>query len=275
MTTNYSAWLGKSETMSDTLTQSGIDRFLDTIVSSKSDSPDIAPPGFHWCLGVGIPDMLTIPADGNNYSGEIWPTAAGLRLMWASTEISFLSPLKVADKIERRYEIKSIRKKEGRSGKLVFIQVEEQTSVNGKLAIDEMLTLVYREPEKGVVSLPEENAALPQGWDSIETLIPDEKLLFRYSALTFNTHRIHYDVDYARAQEGYPALVVHGPLSATLLLQEAAKQGTLSTFKFKGISPTYCNQALHLVSKKKEGKILLAAYGADGQVRSEAEATLA
>jgi len=121
--------------------------------------------------------------------------------------------------------------------------------------------------------LPNTDVGPPQGWEVVEELLPTTPMLFRYSSLTFNSHRIHYDLDYAKNQEMYPALVMHGPLQATLALQLAARRGVIKSFSFRGLAPAFCNQPLFLAANFDQEQAELATIGSDGVKRLEAKAS--
>jgi 3-methylfumaryl-CoA hydratase len=159
--------------------------------------------------------------------------------MWAGSRLKFHRPLRVGARVDRRSVVSLVAEKGSRSGPLVFVTVRHTLTSNGALTIEEDQDLVYREAP----GADAERAAEPSpkgAWR--RTVHPDETLLFRYSALTFNGHRIHYDRRYAEEAEGYPGLVVHGPLIATLLLQlltERKPEQTVTRFQFKAVRPTF------------------------------------
>jgi 3-methylfumaryl-CoA hydratase len=201
--------------------------------------------------------------------------------MWASSAITFQSPLPVGAAILRTSRVKSIKEKEGGSGKLAFVDVEQETRANGTLAVRETQTLVYREAASSDAPLspaePGEGAFEPADWDHHRALTPDPRLLLRYSALTFNTHRIHYDAPYAREVERYRGLVVHGPLTASLLLQLAARElgeNRLRSFAFRGMSPAIAGEELHLVMREGEDGFEMGAFASDGRQVTQARASV-
>ncbi|CAN0570214.1 unnamed protein product, partial [Laminaria digitata] len=242
----------KSETRSDVITPGLLERFCATL-----DMPvtgDI-PQGLHWCLG--LPDAATadLGADGHPARGGFLPPIPLPRRMWASSNLSFGHPLQIGDAISRISTIASIEEKAGKSGDLAFVGIDHETSVAGRLAIRERQNIVYREPAAtAAATRPDgtETADLSE-WDWQRRFKPSEPLLFRYSALTFNSHRIHYDRPYAVQEEGYPELVVQGPLMATLLLNRAAGElgaDRLSSFSFRGQAPAFADDALTLVGRR-------------------------
>jgi len=200
--------------------------------------------------------------------------------MWAASKVEFVAPLRIGDAVERRSTVRSITAKQGGSGPLVFVEVEHQTFGDGTLAVREVQSLVYREAalaNTAPVPPPLGEASFDTaGWDIHRSIVPSEPLLFRFSALTFNSHRIHYDLAYATGEEGYRGLVVHGPLTATLLLDLARRElgdNALKSFAFRGVSPAICGEMLHLVLRSKSAAWELGAFAADGRQVMSASAS--
>jgi 3-methylfumaryl-CoA hydratase len=192
--------------------------------------------------------------------------------MWAASTIAFHMPIAIGAVIERRSTVIAINQKQGSTGPLAFVDVSHETFANGSLAVVESQSIVYREAaSEGQDLAPPplgQTRFDPAGWDAHRTQIPSPALLFRYSALTFNTHRIHYDAPYAQAVERYRGLVVHGPLIASLLLQLAAQElgeNRVRQFAFRGLSPAIAGEPLHLVVRKAETGYELAAFADDGR----------
>jgi 3-methylfumaryl-CoA hydratase len=200
--------------------------------------------------------------------------------MWAGSSCEFHAPLVIGSEIERVSRIASITEKQGSSGSLAFVEIAHETRADGVLAVSEAQTLVYREaPPPGSPSAPPEPSDAQfdaSGWDRAERITPSPELLFRYSALTFNTHRIHYDADYVREVENYRGLVVHGPLMASLLLQLAAREigdNALASFAFRGLSPAIAGEGLVLAMRGAGPAIELGTFAADGRQVMTAEAS--
>jgi 3-methylfumaryl-CoA hydratase len=194
------------------------------------------------------------------------------RRMWASSKVEFLKPLQIGAGVTRTSRISSISEKSGNSGQLVFVDVAHETSTENGLAVREVQSIVYREAVglETPLSPPVESTCSfdANGWDSQRVVVPNEPMLFRYSALTFNSHRIHYDLPYARDEERYRGLVVHGPLTASLLLDLARRalgDNALASFAFRGLSPAICGEALHLVMRGSGNDIEMGAYAGDGR----------
>ena len=265
---DLSDWIGRTQSVADIITQSGVDRFCATI--GCESHLGIVPLGYHWCLGLPDNPMHELGEDGHPKKGGFLPPVQLPRRMWASSKVEFLQPLVMGETVQRHSSIASVTEKTGKTGALVFVELEHQTQVSGQTAIRERQTIVYREASSSTAPLPEDNAdavskECAKNWQVIEQLKPDTPLLFRYSALTFNSHRIHYDLPYATSEELYPALIVHGPLMATLALQLAAKQGDVAEFSFRAQSPAYCDQSMLLAANFEQTSGELATIGGDGR----------
>ncbi|MCA9985546.1 MAG: MaoC family dehydratase N-terminal domain-containing protein [Anaerolineales bacterium] len=207
---------------------------------------DRLPPAWHWLYFHEATRASQLGLEGHAQLGGFMPPVSfggpePPRRMWAGGELHFQRPLLLGETATQRSTIRSITPKEGRSGRLVFVVVSHEISVAGEVRLSEEQTIVYREPVAEAGGGGEAPSA-PAGGEFGVEYRPDPILLFRYSALTFNAHRIHYDVDYCRQQEGYPDLVVHGPLTATLLLDlfyHQFPEQELARFSYRGISPLF------------------------------------
>tara|TARA_R110001599_G_scaffold164233_1_gene353607 strand:+ start:52 stop:879 length:828 start_codon:yes stop_codon:yes gene_type:complete len=269
-------WIGKSETRHDVITPGLLHRFCATI--NRPVTEDI-PQGLHWCLCLPDAPTAELGVDGHPAKGGFLPPIPLPRRMWASSSVSFDYPLQLGDQISRDSTIASIEEKSGKSGELVFVAIDHETCVGDRVAIRERQNIVYREPAKTAAPADLASNETPdlESWDWQQKIIPSEPLLFRYSALTFNSHRIHYDRPYAMQEEGYPGLVVQGPLMATLLLNLAAKQlgaNRLTNFSFRGQAPAFANTAIYLVGKQEGENITFAVIGNDGKESMSAQATI-
>lgn len=274
----WDAWVGRSESREDILTPGLLARFKATLDKPLED--DMAPQGLHWCLC--LPDAPTslLGPDGHPIRDEspasFLPPIPLPRRMWASSAVEFLGPMSAGDVIRRVSTIEKITEKSGGSGSLVFVDVAHETQANGRIVVQERQTIVYREASTAPAAPRPADCAQPpiSGWNWHRTLTPSGPLLFRYSALTFNSHRIHYDLPYAQDAEGYRGLVVHGPLMASLLLDLAARHlgpNRLTRFAFRGQSPAFAGEPLYLVGKQDGPTIHLAALGGDGRTVMSAE----
>ena len=282
---DWSDWLGREQVSCDRLDPALAARWAGTFDLPAPDDGAM-PQGIHLCLCTPDAPTEALGEDGHPERSDsvdsFFPPVPLPRRMWAASKMQFHAPLAIGAQIERVSRIASIEEKSGRSGTLVFVDVDHRTSANGTLAVTERQTLVYREAAASDAPLsppPATGDAFdPANWDAHLTLVPDSRLLFRYSALTFNTHRIHYDTPYAREVERYRGLVVHGPLMASLLLQLAAREfgdNRLASFGFRAISPAITAEPLHLALRQGEAGIELAAIAADGRECLKARASLA
>jgi len=213
---------------------------LDRDLSFPRDG-DPAPTGFHWTLCPPLARASELGPDGHARTGSFLPDAGLPRRMWAGSRLSFRGPLRVGDRVDRRSTVDRITRKEGRHGPLVFVTVRHSFVVDGAAVLEEEQDLVYRGAARPSAPRGESGETRAAGrWR--RTVTPSETLLFRYSALTFNGHRIHYDRRYAEQVEGYPGLVVHGPLIASLLLrllEDELPGGVIERFQFRALQPTF------------------------------------
>lgn len=277
--TDLSQWVGRSQKSQDVITLGGVKRFyaaLDIEVPADIVEKGIAPYGYHWCLCLPDSSMSELGVDGHPKKGGFLPPVELPRRMWAASDVEFFTALPIGAEITRRSQIASVKEKTGKTGVLVFVEVDHQTEFDGQCAIKERQTIVYRDAATSPAPLPEANAGVPNDWQVVQELLPSSAMLFRYSALTFNSHRIHYDLPYAQEQEMYPELVVHGPLMATLALQLAVANGNggfeLTKFSYRGVSPAFCNQPLYMAGNFEGKTGELAAIGADGRTCVTAKA---
>ena len=280
--------------MNDTTGDSGarIERATDILAQTSAAALaatldyDVAPQAgaalphlWHWIFFRPVVPQHLIADDGHPRKGGFLPDLGLPRRMWAGGRLRFLSPLIVGSEISRESSVLDISEKHGRTGKLGFVTVRHLISCAGTLAIDEEHDIVYREPPVPGAPAPAPTAA-PDGAPWTRQIVPDEVLMFRYSALTFNGHRIHYDKPYVTQIEGYPGLVVHGPLIATLLMDLLLRQrpdATVLDFSFKALRPSFAGNALHLCGKPSaDGKTVeLWSHDHEGWLTMSARATLA
>ena len=283
----WDSWIGREERRSDRVDAGHAARWLamlDREASADGTPNSAVPQGFHFCLCLPDAPSAQLGSDGHPRRDDsptsFLPPVPLPRRMWASSKIEFLAPLHLGDAVERISRIKSVTAKQGGSGHLVFVDVEHETTNASGLAVREVQSLVYREPAPAgsppAPPAPGDGTFDPAGWDAHRMLTPTEPLLFRYSALTFNSHRIHYDLAYAMNEEGYRGLIVHGPLTATLLLDLARRElgdNALKSFAFRGLTPGVCSEALHLVMRGSGEAIELGAFASDGRHVMSATAT--
>lgn len=242
---NLSDWIGRQESVRDTIGATPVKALNATL-----DHPAMAvvpgtplPPLWHWLYFLPLHRQSEIGADGHARRGGFLPPVPLPRRMWAGNQFEFRSPVRVGDDVERTSTITNVTQKEGRTGQLVFVKVRHELRCNGAPdpAIVEFHDIVYREAKQAsdVEPLP---VAAPTGAPWQLEIVPDDVLLFRYSALTFNGHRIHYDRKYVTEVEGYPGLIVHGPLIATLLMDQIRRHlpsTDVASFSFKAVRPTF------------------------------------
>jgi 3-methylfumaryl-CoA hydratase len=270
------AWIGRNEARADRVDTGHAQRWLATL-DRAAPADGTMPQGFHWCLGLPDAPSATLGPDGHPLRDEspdsfLPPLPHLPRRMWASSKIEFLFPLHIGAQVERRSSVQSIEAKQGGSGELVFVTLLHETTADGTPAVCEQQSLVYRAAAASDTPLapppPGSGQFDPADWQAHRKAMPNEALLFRFSALTFNSHRIHYDLPYARDVERYRGLVVHGPLTATLLLDLARRElgdNALKSFAFRGLSPAICGELLHLAMRPADQGWELAAFASDGR----------
>jgi len=244
----FQAWLNRSETTTDDVPPFPLRAMASTL---GREWPDTVPPLWHWLYFLSAAPLAKVGTDGHPRRGGFLPPVELPRRMWAGGRLTFAAPLPVGKPASRRSEITHIEEKTGRSGRLVFVTVRHRIESAGLLCIEEEQDLVYRDAPQAGGSAPAA-AEAPAGEAWSRTVEPDPVLLFRYSALTFNGHRIHYDYPYATREEGYAGLVVHGPLVATLLADLVSRKrpdSALATFAFRALRPAYAGRALTLCGK--------------------------
>jgi 3-methylfumaryl-CoA hydratase len=277
---DLSAWIGRSETRRDTLTATP-----PAALNATLDHPDTEfapgtplPPLWHWLYFLPLHRQSEIGADGHAKRGGFLPPVPLPRRMWAGSQFEFRAPLRVGDAVERTSTIADVTVKQGRTGPLVFVKVRHEIRCNGAAepALVEFHDIVYREAKQpGDIKPPPQAAATGAPWQ--RELLPDDVLLFRYSALTFNGHRIHYDRKYVTEVEGYPGLIVHGPLIATLLmdlLRREAPGADVAAFRFKAVRPTFDARPMRVNGQPEGRTVKLWAQDHEGWLTMDAVATL-
>jgi len=239
------SWIGKSREEQDQLNLAPM-RAMAALLDRDPDAiaPHTAlPPLWHWLYFLSPARQSDLAADGHPRKGDFLPPVPLNSRMWAGGRLHFQQDLRGGEQIARVSTIRSIDAKPGRSGQLVFVCVAHEISGENGPAIREEHDIVYRDRSAAgaTQALPPGRPA-PRAWDFCASYNADPTLLFRYSALTFNAHRIHYDRDYVIKEEGYPGLLVHGPLLATLLTELLrANQPTqaIQSFEFRAIRPVF------------------------------------
>jgi 3-methylfumaryl-CoA hydratase len=279
MSEQLTDWIGRSETLHDTITAAPV-RGLNATLDHPALAVEPGLPLFplwHWLYFLPQHRQSEIGPDGHAKRGGFLPPVPLPRRMWAGSQFEFRAPVRVGDAVERTSTIADVTQKEGRTGTLVFVKVRHDLRCNGAAdpAIVEFHDIVYREAKKpGDVEPPP--TAAPQGaWQ--RTIVPDDVLLFRYSALTFNGHRIHYDRRYVTQVEGYPGLIVHGPLIATLLMdlvRRNAPGAEVAAFRFKAVRPTFDLHPFQVNGRREGQEVKLWAQDHEGWLTMDAVATL-
>ena len=273
-------WIGKSQTHDDVVTPTPIAALAATLDRTEAwpQPGDPLPPIWHWLYFLPIFRLSASGPDGHPTRGEFLPPVPLPRRMWAGSRLEFLRPLRVGAAIVRTSRIADVTGKEGRAGPLVFVRVRHEIADGGGLAIVDEHDIVYREnPRPGDPAPPVPPA--PGDHAFSREIDPGPVLLFRYSALTFNSHRIHYDRSYVTGVEGYPGLVVHGPLIATLLLDLLRRErpdATVARFVFRAVSPLFDGAPFAVCGKPGDDprSVRLWARNAHGGLAMDATATL-
>lgn len=274
----YAAWLGGSEVVPDWIAPAPMQAAAATFddVETEFRPGSAVPPLWHWFYFLPKAPQSRIGDDGHPARGGFLPPVALPRRMFAGARLTFVRPLIVGQPAERRGAIRAISERSGRSGSLVFVTVGYTISQDGRTCIEEEQDIVYRDADSTPVPAPETIELPPTEGALVRTITPDPVLLFRFSALTFNGHRIHYDRPYATAVEGYPGLVVHGPLTAVLLLELVRRklQRPVSGFSFRGLLPLFDLTPFRVTGAVTGDTVTLEAQRCDGKVAMKAEATL-
>ena len=270
-------WVGQEQTVFDTLSTSPA-RILAATLDNPIDfnSGDQLPCPWHWLYFLPATPRSDTGEDGHPKKGGFLPPVPLPRRMWAAGSIQIEQPLILGKDAKKTTSIKSVEAKEGKSGNLVFVNLQHSYHQSEELCLTETQNLVYRDAPQARTSLPpgKQRAETP---DFSKEICPDPVLLFRYSALTLNSHRIHYDRDYAVDVEFYPALLVHGPLLATLLLDlayENIPNARLTTFDFRAIRPSFVANPLTVCGKRVQNELQLWSTDHEGNICMTATAKL-
>lgn len=268
------SWIGRTEEASDLITERLMQSFDATFAPHLAPCPaEDAPLALHWCLAPPIAPMAALGADGHAAKGEFLPPVPLPRRMWAGGMIETIAPLRLGDAVTRRSTIADVTYKEGRTGPLCFVAVDHEILSPRGLALRERHNIVYREAARPGAAPPPVSAPVePEPADLAWEVETSPVFLFRYSAITFNGHRIHYDLPYVTAEEGYAGLVVHGPIQATLMLNIIATLtgGAPIKLDYRGVNPLIAGAPFLVKAKRLEdGAIRAWTEGADGRVRME------
>jgi 3-methylfumaryl-CoA hydratase len=229
------------------------------------------PLGIQWCLSPDVVAPEEIGGDGHPKLGTFLPDVGLPRRMWAGGEVTFHENFNAGDLVKKQSEIVDVSFKEGKSGKLCFFKINHRYSVGNRLIVAERQDVVYREAV-AAGKIAAQPAVSPRG--KVWRVAPTSTMLFRYSAMTFNGHRIHYDDPYARNVEGYEGLVVHGPMQATLMLNLSASVlgCTPRMFSYRGVSPLILGEPFVVDAMKIDGAINLQTLSSSGELTMTAQA---
>ncbi len=270
-------WEGREETREDQISLAPVRALSSTLDHNPSDfiKGGVLPPLYHWLSFLDLTRFSDMAEDGHAKKGGFIPPIPFPRRMFAGGRINYAGDLLIGQKVRRVSKIKSVLHKEGRSGDIIFVTVAHQISNEEGVQLTEEHDIAYLPGPQKTKPSKKISEELPKS-DFSRSIQPDERLLFRFSALTFNSHRIHYDLPYVRS-EGYPALVIHGPLTAMLLADLGWCEHHHSSFKhfsFRAKSALYLGDTLRLIGKNCDDGIELAAFNDHGIECFSAKAVL-
>jgi 3-methylfumaryl-CoA hydratase len=268
-------WIGRSTQVSDTVTAQ-LTKGLRATLFLEIGEPkagDAAPFTAHWCLAAPVFPMEELGPDGHPARGGFLPPVPLPRRMWAGGELEFFDTLRVGDEVTRTSRIAEVTMKTGSTGMLCFVSVDHLVTTPRGTAIRERQDIVYRDMSSAAPAKP---APPPPTAQHRESHMADTVLLFRYSALTFNGHRIHYDRDYVTKVEGYPGLIFHGPMQAALLVEFAAKLqdgAAPKKFVYRGVQPLFEGSEFSVNANKLDASMELWTANSEGQPTMKGTAT--
>jgi 3-methylfumaryl-CoA hydratase len=270
-------WIGRSTEASDIVTAQLVKALRATLFQEIGEpkTGDAAPFTTHWCLAQPVFPMSQLSQDGHPTRGGFLPPVPLPRRMWAGGELEFFEPLRVGDETTRTSRISDVTMKSGSTGVLCFVSVEHLVTTSRGTAIRERQDIVYRDMSISQAA-PAKPASPPPSAQHRESHMADAVLLFRYSALTFNGHRIHYDRDYVTKVEGYPGLVFHGPMQAAFLVEFAAKLrggAAPKKFSYRGVQPLFEGSEFSINANDTGAGMELWTANSAGQPRMKGTAT--
>lgn len=276
---NLRDWVGKTQIVEDFVAPWPAKALIATL-DERDPEPrmgDPLPPLWHWLYFLEAAPMSRVGPDGHGERGEFLPPIALPRRMWAGSRFDFQGePVRIGDTARRVSEIKSIEPKTGSTGSMVFVTVKHTLSGARGIALIEEHDIVYREAAKPGETAREPKPA-PTDAAVSKAIVPDPVLLFRFSALTFNGHRIHYDQPYVTGTEGYPGLIVHGPLMGLLQIELARRSNpdrTPATFEFRALSPTFAGAPFAVAARREaDGSTTTWIANAKGGLAQQGKAT--
>jgi 3-methylfumaryl-CoA hydratase len=269
-------WIGRSTQASDVVTAQSVKELRATLFLpiGEPKAGDAAPITMHWCLAQPVVPASELGPDGHPARGGFLPPVPLPRRMWAGGELEFLDTLRVGDEVTRTSRIAEVTMKTGSTGVLCFVSVDHLMTTPRGIAIHERQDIVYRDVS-ATSATPARPAAPPPAAQHRESHMADPVLLFRYSALTFNGHRIHYDRDYVTKVEGYPALIFHGPMQAALQVEFAAKlrSGVPKKFAYRGVQPLFEGSKFSVNANETSTGMELWTANSEGQPTMKGTAT--
>lgn len=272
---DFTDWIGRSTEDRDRLDPAPANRMMATLDRpGQLTEGQALPPLWHWLYFLSAAPLSELGRDGHPRKGGFLPPIPLPRRMWAGGSLQFAAPLVLGSDVTKRATITSVAPKNGRSGPLCFVTIRHELFCGTELALSEDQILVYRSDPSPDTPAPQPLPAPPDPETSVP-VTPSEVMLFRYSALTFNGHRIHYDADYARSVEGYDGLVVHGPLIATLLADQAQNllPQPMHRFEYRGVAPMTGMSGFRLEASGNTADLRLWARRADGALSMQARAS--
>jgi 3-methylfumaryl-CoA hydratase len=272
------AWIGRQEVVEDAMPAFPAAALTATLDKAAPPGPGAAlPPLWHWIHFLKLHRWSELAEDGHGKRGDFVPPVPLPRRMFAGARLTFHQPLRIGEPARRVSTIRDLVLKTGRTGRLAFLRIENEFIGPHGLALTEEQDIVYREaPRPGAPEAPPPPEP-PRRADWTRCVTADIAILFRYSALIFNAHRIHYDLPYATGHESYPGLVVHGQLVATLLaelVRENLPAARMTSFHFRALRPLFAGEPFTLNGASAGNAVTLWAQDAGGQVAMEAGATL-
>lgn len=270
-------WIGKEACMTDDLNPFPARALAAALDHARlPDNGQVLLPSWHWLYFLDTPPASNTDRDGHPKRGGFLPPVPLPRRMWAAGTLEIEQPLVLGTRAEKTSIIRSVELKAGKTGPLVFVVIDHVLQQDGQVCIREEQNVVYRDLPVVAAPLPPGEIA-PNNADWCQTVVPDPVLLFRFSALTYNSHRIHYDREYAVGEEFYPALVVHSPLLATLLLDLVVTNNEdkrVAKFGFRAVRPTFDLGALAVSGKRERDEVSLWSTDHEGFLGMTANAVL-
>jgi 3-methylfumaryl-CoA hydratase len=275
-------WIGRSESLEDRCDAGRVRQLaasLDLDPEPFADGAEL-PPLWHWIFTTPLSRLREAGPDGHPARGGFLPPVPLPRRMWAGSQLEWLRAPRLGEPLARESTVESVDMKEGRSGTLVFVKVRHEWKTAGELLMREGQDIVYREAPPASRAKPNAPAEGPVWREPLGAnpgrcaLVPNDVLLFRYSALTFNSHRIHYDRRYCLEVEGYPGLVVHGPLMATVMATLAwmqAGRGTPRAYSFRALAPVFDAETITVHSAHEGAAAKTEVKKADGTLAQSGE----